>query len=646
PLGDRDNVPSSTDYGGVILDTRNDGHSAMMFLANANGIQYDAITDDAGNGEDSAPDFYWDARGRVTERGWTLEVRIPFSSLRYAKLDPQTWGILLYRNRPRDFRYQMFSTRMPRGSNCFVCRANTLEGLQSLPKAGGLVLAPYATGQRVERVEEGLGAPLVGQPAEGQVGLDLKWVPSASFALDAAINPDFSQIESDVAQIATNERFALFYPEKRPFFLEGTELFQTPLQAFYTRSITAPTVGVRGTGKLGATAFSAVFAEDEGGGSVILPGPVTSDLAEQDFKSWVAATRVKRDIARSHVAVLATGRQIEGGGHNFVVGPDFQWRPNDGDVVTGQLLYSDSLTPNRPDLAQEWDGRRLSGHAAQAWYQHSSRTWDWFTQLSDVADDFRADNGFVSQVGYRQTFGEVGRTFRPTKGFARRVRTFSFADYVVDREGELIQRHASFGFGLDGRYASFVRLRYAFDRTRTGAQLFDRNQFIFSANASPSRRVTQVAVDGFVGGEIDFANERPGTGGNVNLSASIRPTNHLELTLTERRRWLDVDDPERGRGRLFTARVDRVRATYTFTSRMFLRLIGQYVETRNDPALWTYPVAPRTGTFSASGLFAYKLNWQTVLFVGFGDNRALDEREELQPADRQFFVKLSYAFQR
>ena len=112
PLGDRDNVPGFTDYGGVILDTRNDGHSAMMMLANARGIQYDAITDD-GSGEDSSPDFFWDCVTRITEKGWTLEMRIPFSSLRYRNTDPQTWGILLYRNRPRDFRYQIFRRACP-----------------------------------------------------------------------------------------------------------------------------------------------------------------------------------------------------------------------------------------------------------------------------------------------------------------------------------------------------------------------------------------------------------------------------------------------------------------------------------------------------------------------------------------------------
>jgi hypothetical protein len=122
-----------TDYAGVILDTRNDGRTAFLFLANARGLQYDAILDDSGSGEDASPDFYWDAAGRITKTGWTLEMRIPFTSLRYPKADPQTWGIMLYRNYPRDFRYQFFTARLPRGSSCFVCHSNQLTGLAQLP---------------------------------------------------------------------------------------------------------------------------------------------------------------------------------------------------------------------------------------------------------------------------------------------------------------------------------------------------------------------------------------------------------------------------------------------------------------------------------------------------------------------------------
>ncbi|HTQ80480.1 MAG TPA: carbohydrate binding family 9 domain-containing protein, partial [Thermoanaerobaculia bacterium] len=123
PLGDHDGISGDTDYGGVILDARNDGKTAVLFLANPHNVQYDALTNDA-SGEDSSPDYFWDSAARIVKDGWVLEMRIPFSSLRYNRSDPQTWGILLYRNYPRDFHYQMFSAPLPRGSNCFICHEN------------------------------------------------------------------------------------------------------------------------------------------------------------------------------------------------------------------------------------------------------------------------------------------------------------------------------------------------------------------------------------------------------------------------------------------------------------------------------------------------------------------------------------------
>ncbi len=155
-----------------------------------------------------------------------------------------------------------------------------------------------------------------------------------------------------------------------------------------------------------------------------------------------------------------------------------------------------------------------------------------------------------------------------------------------------------------------------------------------------------MALEGFVGQEADFANARTGTGADVRLSGTLRPSEHVELRLNTSRRWLDVEPHDRPGGRLFTAQVERVRATYTFTSRVFLRLIGQYVDTRRDPALFVDETARRDASFSGSALFAYKLNWQTVLFLGYGDNRALSEEETLEREDRQLFLKLSYAFRR
>jgi hypothetical protein len=574
PLGDRDNVPSYTDYAGVILDTRDTGKTAILFLANAHGIQYDAVTDDA-TGEDSSPDFYWDAAGRITPDGWTLELRIPFSSLRYSKADPQTWRIMLYRNYPRDFRTQMFSTTLPRGGSCFICRSNPLTGLAGLPSAGGIVAAPYVNASRTSLPREELGTPLHAGSPHATAGLDLKWRPGASTAIDATVNPDFSQIESDVAQIASNERFALFFSEKRPFFLEGIELFATPLQAVYTRTITDPRWGVRGTGKLGRLAYTGFLAQDEGGGSVILPGPNSSDLADQDFRSWVAVGRLRREFnGGSFASVLATDREIEGGGFNRVFGPDFQWRPSPRDTITGQLLFSRSLTPNRTDLTEEWDGRRLSSHDGQASWNHSTPHLDWYAQYTDAGDEFRADSGFIPQVGHRDAYEETGYTFRPKTGPVRRLRTFLILDHTTERDGDLIFRQVSPGFGLDGKWNSFVRLRYANDRVRAGSVTLPRQQLVYTVQVSPSQKVSRIELEGFVGQEIDFDNARTGHGASLVLRTTLRPTDHLELQFNNNRRFLDVHAGP-GTARLFTARVDRLRATYTFTSRMFVRAIAQ-----------------------------------------------------------------------
>ncbi len=645
PFADRDNVPSYTDYGGVILDTRNDGKTALILVANPHNIQYDSITDDA-TGEDSSPDFFWESAAKITTRGWTLEMRVPFSSLRYKNVDPQSWGIMLYRNYPRSFRYQFFSAVLPRGGNCFICRANTLKGLEHLPSGGHFVVAPYASASDTAHPVGELGTPLRGDPVQSHIGVDLKWTPNADNAVDLTVKPDFSQVESDTAQISANERFALFFPEKRPFFLENVNLFSTPIQAIYTRRITAPNWGARVTGKEAGVGYTVLVAEDEGGGSTIIPGPTASTLAPQDVASTVVVARLKKDLKESFVGLVLTDRQArEGNSHNLVIGPDLQWRHDGRDTVTAQLLVSDTRTPVRPDLAAEWTGQTLDGHAAQAQFAHNTTHFDLTGVYKDIGNGFRADTGFVPQVGYRDTYVESGYTVHPT-GFLSRVRTWFYADRQIDLAGATILRQVRPSIGMDARGNSFMQFQYSNDEVRSGARTFPRQQFLFTANTSPSRVVSQLAVDGWVGQEVDFANSRLGHGATVNLSASLQPTNHLELALIQDQRWLNVQTPGGTAERLFVERISRLKSTYTFTARSFARVIVQYVSTDRAPLLYLSPVSAADGTLSATALFAYKLNWQSVLFVGYGDDRELSDLNRLEPADRQFFVKLSYAFQR
>jgi hypothetical protein len=645
PFSDRDNISgNATDYGGIIVDTRNDGHSGVLLLATPRGIQYDASTDDAA-GEDSSPDYFWNAAARITERGWTLEISVPFSSLRYRSADPQTWGLMLYRNYPREFRYQFFSMKIPRGGNCFVCRANTLVGLEGLPSGGHVVAAPYVSASSEARPEGALGSRLAPADARVRGGLDVKWTPDADNALDFTIKPDFSQIESDTAQISTNERFALFFPEKRTFFLEGVQLLSTPIQAAYTRTITAPRWGSRLTGKAGGVNYTALFADDGGGGSLVIPGSDGSLLVPQASGSYALIARAKRDIGRSFVGVLVTDREAhDGDGHNRVAGADLQWRPGGRDTVTGQWLFSHTTTPDRPDLAAEWTGQSLAGHAASLDWNRNTLHLDFGVGYKNVDEDFRADAGFVPQVGYRQTSHNAGWTMRPD-GFVRRVRIFLDSDRQVDRHGDLIARTVAPGLAMDVRFNGFLQARVIDDRVRAAGTTFGRRQLAYTLRFSPSRRLAQISMDGRFGDEVDFANARLGRGVTLNVDARINATNHLELALVQNERWLDVATAAAS-GRLFTARVSRVRGTYNFTAKAFARVIGQYVSTVRDPALHGLTVTPRSGAFSGSALISYKLNWQSVLFAGYGDDRELSDRHELEKTSRQFFVKLSYALQR
>lgn len=645
PVADRDNVPGYTDYAGVIVDGSGDGKTAQMFLANPRGVQYDAINSDAA-GEDSAPDFFWDSAGRITATGWVLEMRIPFSSLRYAGSDG--WGIMLYRNYPREFRYQHFTSRLPRDSSCFICNVRPLVGLDGLPESGHLVVAPYATGSQLAEPVGDTGTPLASGDPTGELGVDVKWAPNPGTVVDATFNPDFSQIESDVAQIAANERFALFFPERRPFFLEGVDLFSTPIRAVYTRSITQPRWGLRATGERGASSYTLLVGQDEGGGSVVIPGSTSSDLADQDFESLVAVGRWRRDLGDSYVSVLYSGREIDGGAYNRVLGPDFRWQPTASDTVSGQLLFSRSATPERPDLADEWDGRDLDGHAGELWWNRRTDTWDYFALYEDIADGFRADNGFVPVVGYREGYGEIGRSWHPEGRPVSRLRLFTFANRQEDRDGRLLERGVTPGFGLDSLLNSFFRLELAYQDVASGERVFRRRQLRPTMILRPGRWISQVSLYATLGDEIDFANDRLGKGATINLEGELQPTDHLQIGLVAARRWLDVDAEDGLSGRLFTADVGRLRATYNFNARSWLRLIGQWVEVERDPRLYDDPddVEARSSSFDGSAVFAFKLDWQSVLYVGYAHGRELDDTDRLRDTGRQVFVKVSYAWQR
>ncbi len=388
------------------------------------------------------------------------------------------------------------------------------------------------------------------------------------------------------------------------------------------------------------------MTEDRGGGSAIVPGPQSSTFVDQNFSSFVGIGRVRQDFGRSYVSFLATDREIEGTGYNRIFGPDFQWAPDQSNQIRGQFLYSASQNPTLPDLFAGWNGERVSGHAAFLSWDRTMTGYGWYVEGRDVSDGFRADDGFVPQVGYREIKPEYSLHFYPT-GIFTRLRPLVMEDYTADTSGQTLRQRFLPGIAFEGTRSLQGEIDYIFSTERVGDRLLRKNFWSISLQLAPSRLFGQVSVNGEVGDELDYANARPGHGGAFTLSSRFQPQDHLELRLDEALSWLNENDGEGNERRLFTAVVHRLKATYNFSNRAFVRGIAQYVREDRNPALYAVPPATRRDTaLSSSLLFAYKLNWQSVLFLGYGDNQALNDRYDLTRHDRQVFLKVSYAFQR
>ncbi len=647
PFSDRDRIGQyQQDLVKVLLDTRNDRRAAYTLAVNPRGVQNDGAFTEAVATEDPGPDFYFDAAAQIDARGWTAELRVPFSSLHYAPGGTPAWGVTLVREYPREFAFDFESSPVPRGSSCTLCHMRRLTGMRDLPERVGWVVAPFVAASRTtEREREGEpDSPLVTRAVDRSAGLDLKWSPAAAHTIDIALNPDFSQVESDVPKVGVNNRFALFYPEKRPLFLEGTDLFTTPLQAVSTRTITDADWGVRATGKSGATSYTMLVARDAGGGSVILPGPEESSLAPQDFASNVALGRVRRDLGASFAGFMVSAREVRGGGYNRVAGPDVQWRPDDANTITAQWLVSDTRLPSRPDLAAEWDGSHLRASAASFDWTRFTRRFVSVVTYEDIGGEFRDDNGFVPQVGYRRLRTIVGPYFYPGGAFPT-IHPYLTAEITESRGNGRLGRVVSPGVNISGPLSMTLDTRYHLaDQVRSGGQLFALRYGELELDMSPARRFDRLSLRVRLGDDVDFAGGRPGRGGGVAASATFRPLDRLELIFDGERQWLNVRTLEGVSARLFTAEVARLKATIHFSPRAYLRLLGERLRTDRDPALYADPVPPRERSGLDSVLFSYKLNWQTLAYLGYEAGHSLRPSGAMALDGKQIFVKLAYAW--
>ena len=420
-IAKRDNI-FNDDYVGFFLDTFNDKRKAFEAFFNPVGIQADGILTE-GRGEDFSVDLLMESKGVVHETGFTVEIAIPFKSLRFEAGKGKLWGAHFFRRIKR--LENELDSWMPfsRSIDSNLSQAGHLTGLEGISVERTIELIPSVTVSQNSRfvgsfppVPAG-GDPgrIVNEPVGLDLGLTAKFIPSSAVTVDLAINPDFAQVEADQLVVTANQRFPIFFPEKRPFFLEGIEIFQTPITAVHTRSIVDPDVAVKTTGKMGRNTFGIMVASDNGPGNLsaddrgslascierralLKPTEVCNAERFVDKNAYIGVLRLKRDVGRENsLGMIATSYNfIEK--HNQVLGFDGRFRLDKQTTTNFQVLG----TTSRNFFFDPDDGinryRTGNGFGYTANYNVSGRNWGWEIYGEGFTQDYRADVGFVQRT--------------------------------------------------------------------------------------------------------------------------------------------------------------------------------------------------------------------------------------------------------
>jgi hypothetical protein len=643
-LSDRDSA-FNDDFIGVVLDTFNDNRRAFEFFVNPLGVQMDLIQDDTNRNEDDSWDAIWSSAGRVTADGYVVEMAIPFTSLRFPRTDAeQTWGIDMVRIYPRSSRVRIGLQGQDRNRNCYLCQSSRITGFREITPGRDIELDPTLTAQQTSVREDFPAGPMSGSDTDIEAGLTARWGITPNLTLNAAVNPDFSQIEADAVQLDINTQFALFFNEKRPFFLEGADFFAGPLQAVYTRTVADPSFGLKTTGRLGGSTIGAYVARDEVT-NIIIPGAEGSDLATIDADNTAGAFRYRYNVGQTS-SVGATFTSREGDGYsNRVFGVDGNFRITSKDTISGQLLGSRTQYPASIVSDYGQPAGSLNDLGGRIQYRHNSKNWFWSGTYVDLGDEFRADSGFIPQVGYRYANAGVEYNQLGEKGKNWYTRYWIGGDYdrSEKQNGELLEQEFEGWIAAQGPMQSFFQIDVG-DRDRRYNGVTFSEQFLhWNAEVRPTGDL-YVEAFGTFADQIDFDNTRPGKrfriGGGVAWNLGARAKLNLDHSYED----LDVDG-----GRLFSAKVTEMKAVYQFDLRTFVRVILQYTDIQRDAALYFYDdVDGRSKRLFPQLLFSYTINPQTVFFAGYSGTRLGGDFDGvhagLTEADRTFFVKLGYAW--
>lgn len=628
------------DFVGVVLDTFGDRRRGFEFFVNPLGVQMDLVQNEITGSEDDTWDAIWQSAGRLTPAGYEVEIAIPLQALRFPDTkDVQTWGIDVLRVWPRESRYQFTAAPRERGRNCYLCQIVEITGIEGISPGRDFELDPTVTANRTD-VRPAGGDALDTGDVETEGGLSVRWGITPNLVANAAVNPDFSQVEADSARLSVNTQFAIFYPEKRPFFLEGADLFETKLGVVYTRDIADPSWGVKLTGKVGDHALGLVAARDDVT-NVLVPGAELSGLGSIDTANTSAIARYRHDLgASSTIGVIATGRQGDGY-ENGVAGVDalFRWKERYAFRVEAFGSQTDYPAEFAAAFGQRADA--FADHGIRLGFSRSTREWYYAAVAKDMGDGFRADLGFVPQVGIRQGETLLERHFYNPPGSTITEWTIAARGLATERRdgGDLLERQAEvYAYG-NGPWQSYGEVHAVAGRRGFDGEIFDDRYVTVYLEARPTGLLS-FTLEGRTGDQVDFENVRQGRGTRIAPGLRLEPGRHLRLQLSHDHQTLDADG-----GRVFTAQVSELRATYQFNLRTFVRLVSQYFDVERDPSLYGFPVERRNQDLLNQLLLSYKLNPQTVLFLGYSDAAAGDERVDLARQSRTLFFKVGYAWQ-
>ena len=606
------------DLVGFYLDPFNDDRRAYQFRINPLGVQIDAINSDVEATEDYSWDGIWDSAGRITADGYVVEVAVPLQQLRIPSRGAQalglTWGFLAIREWPRDVQHRLRSVRTDQNRNCLVCQFQDLRGFDTKSSGRNIEVTPTITGTNEDAFDAGVSA---------------RWAITPGTSLQATINPDFSQVEADAAQLDVNTRFALFFPEKRPFFVEAADFFETRLALVFTRTIADPAAGLKLTGKSGAHLFGALFARDEIT-NILIPGDESSDVAFLDSASTSGFARYRAEIGQSAtIGGLLASRRGEDY-ENTVLAADGYQRVTEQDNVRVQVSASRTSYPDAIASGLEQPHGSFDGHALRASYSHIDQNWEWSADYAELSPEFRADSGFISQVGVRQ--GEVFAQRRIRGGEDRWFRNL-YLEAGVDTTRQFDGDWNEWGADLGATYQGPRQTEISFNLA-PNQEYFDgrtyhnfRHSFFVSTQVTPD---VSAYLDLNSGESIDFNNAQPADFWTVNPGVTLNLGRRLSGELDYV--WQQFET-ESG-ARIFTVHLPQARLLYHFSLRSFVRAVLQY-QTVDF-------VTEQSRELLTQLLFSYRWNAQTVILAGYSDN--YEGERDLTRTDRAVFVKLSYAW--